>query len=95
MNMSENEANSDNYESDEDLNIITAGNESLDFSSESDDEDTSEEELETFGIKWSPKPKKIEPKKFKGPEPGAIKHLSETASPLNHFFEPFQKICFH
>lgn len=48
MNISDNEAKSDNYESDEDLNIITAGNDSLDFSSESDDEDSSEEELEMF-----------------------------------------------
>ena len=48
MKISDNEANSDNYESDEDFNIITAGNDSLDFSSESDDEDSSEEELEMF-----------------------------------------------
>ena len=45
-NMSDNEANSDNYESDEDLNIIIARNESLDFSSESDDEDSSQDDDE-------------------------------------------------
>ena len=55
---------------------------------------SSQEELETFCIKWSHKLKRTEPKKFKGPEPGAIKHLSETASPLNHFFEIFPENMF-
>lgn len=66
----------------------------MDFGSESHDEDTSEEEPETFGIKWSHKLERIEPKKFKGPKPGAIKHLSETANPLNYLFEIFPENMF-
>ena len=88
------EADSENYDSDEDFNIITAGNESQDFSSDSGDNDSSDDEQESVGIKWSNKLRRISPKEFKGPEPGAIKQLSETASPLNHFYQIFPEKLF-
>ena len=82
----ESEVESDDYESDIDLSMLTAGNEGMDLSS-GNDEDSSDDESKSTGLKWTDKLKKTGSKPFKGPEPGALKHLSHQSSPLNHFYE--------
>ena len=89
----ESEVESDDFESDVDLSILTAGNEGMDLSS-GNDEDSSDEESKSTDLKWTDKLKKIGPKPFKGPEPGALKQLSHQSSPLNHFYEVFPEKIF-
>ena len=94
METSDNEVDLDDYESDEDIDIITAGRERQDFSSDSDDDESSDDGQDTPLLRWSNKLKRIKPKEFKGPEPGAKTQLSDTTSALNHFFQIFPEKIF-
>ena len=77
---------SDEYESDADMENLLDAESSSD---ESDEIDDTENDMHKDALQWSDKIRKVTEHPFTGPDPGLRRRLSETSTPLDYFFELF------